>query len=140
MASPLEAWPFTSAPMFARYQARRAPLYYIRWWVEQAGTRRPLVPKVDLGIGELPFRRGYFSAYYGSTDAAHPGGHFPDDGEAAFLARQSEYCARLRGAWSRRWQAPAPDFALTVVERTAGAESGSRLMGRCGPDGFRRAE
>jgi hypothetical protein len=136
--SPREDWPFTSAPMFARRHERSAPLYYIEWWVEQGRRRRLLSPQEDLGIGELPFRRGYFAAYYGSADPEHPGGRGAGDGEPAFVQRQTEYCGLLRAAWARLRRATPPEFALVVAEEVAGRRTGERLVGTCRADGFRR--
>ena len=137
--SPREDWPFSSAPMFARYQRPRAPLYYIEWYVKRGREREPLSPQRDLGIGELPFRRGYFAAYYGSTDPRHPGGHFRDDNEAAFLARQGDYCRRLRAAWERRTGAASPDFELVVAEGRGEQRARAVSIGSCRPDGFVRS-
>lgn len=135
---PWESWPFTSAPMFARYQARGAPVYYLEWWVLDGGERRLLSPQRGLGLGELPFRRGYFAAYYGSADPRHPGGHFPGDSEASFVARQSEYCRRLAAAWAHAKGMAAPPFELVISEEVGGRNTLTRTVGRCENGVFRR--
>jgi hypothetical protein len=138
LLSPWEDWPFSSAPMFARSQARGAPVYYLEWWLERPAERRLLSPQRDLGIGELPFRRGYFAAYYGSADPAHPGRRFPNDDEASFLARQSDYCARLEAAWAQKSGTPVPAFELVVAMEEAGRKLSARSIGRCSGKQFRR--
>jgi len=138
LLSPWEDWPFSSAPMFARSQARGAPVYYLEWWLERPGERRLLSPQRDLGVGELPFRRGFFSTYYGSADPAHAGRRFGEDDEAAFLARQSDYCRRLQSAWSRRAGAPVPTFELVVAKEVAGQRVDTRLIGSCRAQLFQR--
>jgi hypothetical protein len=137
LLGPWEDWPFSSAPMFARHQSRDAPVYYIEWWVDAAGGSRLLSPQKDLGLGELPFRRGYFASFYGSADPRHPGGHFPDDDPAAFEQRQHDYCRRLSTAFRRPRASTLPSFRLVVAEERAGRRTRSREVGRCEAARFR---
>src|SRR5688572_29539849 len=77
---PHEDWPFTSAPMFARYQTPGDPVFELSFYVEDpAGVRVELDPLRHLGTGELGFRRHFFARYYGSTDPRHPSGHLPSE-------------------------------------------------------------
>jgi len=135
---PWEDWPFSSAPMFARRQDLRAPVYYIEWYLRRGEERLPLSPQKHLGIGELPFRRGYFAAYYGSADPRHTAGHMAPADEAAFLRRQSEYCGRLQAAWQRRTGQPAPVFDLVVAEEVDGHRTLAIHVGVCDGGRFRR--
>lgn len=100
---PHEDWPFTSAPMFARYQAPDAPVFELSFYVEDPkGTRVELQPQEHLGMGELGFRRQFFARYYGSTDELHPSGHFPRDGRAAFRERIALWMKLVIAAYTRK--------------------------------------
>ncbi len=139
IAGPYEDWPFSSAPMFARYQSRKAPLYYIEWWVQDGGPKRLIMPERDLGVGELPFRRGYFAAYYGSVDERHPSGPHRADDPSRFAERQADFCQRLRAAFRRRGGSEQAAFSLEVSERVAGSTRARRVIGTCDARGFRGA-
>ena len=100
---PYEDWPFTSAPMFARYHAPGDPLFELAVWLEpETGPLVELEPDAHLGLGELGFRRQFFAKYYGSTDPRHPSGHHPHDDEASFRARLSRWMQLVSRAYTRR--------------------------------------
>jgi len=127
VAGPYEDWPFTAAPMFARYHAREQPLFEIDVFVrDSSGTRRRLRAR-QLGLGELSFKRQLFARWYGSTDPRHPAGHHVNDTPQQFAARMSELLDRLATLETRR-----TGRALTALElevrRVAPPES--RLVGR----------
>ena len=99
---PYEAWPFTSAPMFARYQTPGAPVFELSFYVEDPeGVTVELEPLRHLGIGELGFRRHFFSHYYGSTDPAHPSWHLPDDDRAKFAQRIAVWMKLIVSVYTR---------------------------------------
>ena len=100
---PYEDWPFTSAPMFARYQAPGDPVFELSFYFEDPkGTILELDPEQHLGLGELGFRRHFFTRYYGSTDALHPSGHFPRDGRAAFRERMAAWMKLVVATYARK--------------------------------------
>lgn len=100
---PHEDWPFTSAPMFARYQTPGDPVFELSFYVEDpVGVRVELDPLRHLGTGELGFRRHFFARYYGSTDARHPSGHLPGDSDAAFRQRIAHWMRLVAGAYSKQ--------------------------------------
>jgi hypothetical protein len=100
MWGPYEDWPFTSAPMFARYHAAGDPLFEFRLFVVgQDGAARELDPRRDLGLSEIGFRRQFFANYYGSTDPYHPSRHLPGDDEQAFLERVRDWMLRVERAY-----------------------------------------
>lgn len=99
---PYEDWPFTSAPMFARYQTVGAPVFELSFYVEAAeGVTVELEPLRHLGMGELGFRRHFFAHYYGSTDPAHPSWHLPDDDRAKFEQRIAEWMKLIVSVYTR---------------------------------------
>lgn len=119
---PYEDWPFTSAPMFARYHAAEDPLFELRLIARHLdGSEHEIVPQRDLGVGELAFRRQFFSKHYGSVDPKHPGGHMGMDDRKTFEKRLE--------TWMRR--------VARVYERTTGhALAGMRLEAwRIAPEG-----
>jgi hypothetical protein len=88
MLGPHEDWPFTSAPMFARYHTASDPVFELHVMISLInGGELHLQPQQHLGVGELPFRRLLFAKYYGSTDPEHPFGHHPVDSRANFQRR-----------------------------------------------------
>lgn len=100
---PHEDWPFTSAPMFARYQTLDDPVFELSFYVEEpAGVRVELEPLRHLGMGELGFRRHFFARYYGSTDARHPSGHLASDSEAAFRQRIATFMKLVAVAYAKQ--------------------------------------
>jgi len=100
---PYEDWPFTSAPMFARYQTPGAPVFELSFYVEDAeGVTVELEPLRHLGTGELGFRRHFFARYYGSTDPQHPSWHLPDDNPAKFEQRIAEWMRLVVSVYTRR--------------------------------------
>ena len=106
---PHEDWPFTSAPMFARYQTPDDPVFELSFYVEDPiGTTLELDPQAHLGTGELGFRRHFFARYYGSTDERHPSGHFPRDGRAAFRERLAAWMKLVVAAYVKK-RGHAPD-------------------------------
>ncbi len=103
IVGPHEDWPFTSAPMFARYVAAGDPLYELHLVVElPSGSETELDPKRDLGMGELGFRRQFFTQVYGSTDPRHPSQHRLDDSRERFRARLLDSMKKLSGVYTRR--------------------------------------
>jgi hypothetical protein len=119
MIGPWEDWPFTSAPMFARYHSADRPLYEIAI-VEEAdsGAERRLAAS-DFGLREISFGRSFFGDVYGSTDPHHPAGHHPGDTPDRFAARMAELSARLVAVRERRG-APRPRalrYELWRIER-----------------------
>jgi hypothetical protein len=99
VVGPHEDWPFTSAPMFARYHTPGAPAYELGVVVrEVGGAPFELVPKQHLGVGELAFRRQLFTRHYGSVDARHPGGHHVADDATKFERRMSAWCKLVANA------------------------------------------
>jgi hypothetical protein len=122
IAGPHEDWPFTAAPMFARYHAREQPLFEIDVFVrESSGTRRPLRAR-ELGLGELSFKRQLFARWYGSTDQRHPAGHHPNDTPERFAARMVELLERLAKVETRR-TGRAPAVLELEVRRLVPPES-----------------
>jgi hypothetical protein len=100
---PREDWPFTSAPMFARYQTPADPVFELSFYVEDpAGSRVELDPLRHLGTGELGFRRHFFARYYGSTDPRHPSAHLPSDSEAAFRLRIAHWMQLVARAYGKQ--------------------------------------
>lgn len=100
---PYEDWPFTSAPMFARYQTPGAPVFELSFYVEDAdGVAVELDPLGHLGTGELGFRRYFFARYYGSTDPEHPSWHLPGDDRAKFEQRIAEWMKLTVSVYTRR--------------------------------------
>lgn len=120
-----EDWPFTSAPMFARYQAPGDPLYELRVYaVGPGGAPVELDPERDLGLGELGFRRQLFSHYYGSTDPLHPAGHHPADSFELHRQRVLDWMRKVargyqrqRGQQAERLRLEAVQISGSVVER-----------------------
>lgn len=108
MIGPHEDWPFTSAPMFARYQAPGDPLVELRVLVVTEGRGEfELDAERDLGLGELGFRRQFFSQYYGSTDPEHPSRHYSKDGFAQHRQRVLDWMRKVaRGVRRKRGQLP----------------------------------
>lgn len=99
---PHEDWPFTSAPMFARYQRPDDPLFELSFYVEDpAGVRVELEPLRHLGMGELGFRRHFFTRYYGSTDPRHPSWHLHNDNEAKFRERIAAWMKLIVVAYTK---------------------------------------
>ena len=121
---PHEDWPFTSAPMFARYHARRDPLFELSIWIEPLGGQLvELEPGPHLGLGELGFRRQFFARYYGSTDPAHPSGHHSQDDEARFRTRLGQWMKLVSSAYVRRTGIPLRSIRLEVRRHSkAGVE------------------
>lgn len=112
---PHEDWPFTSAPMFARYVAPGDPLYELRIFLERPdGSERELSPRRDLGLGELGFRRQLFARYYGSTDPRHPSGHHPGDTPERFRERLRDFMHKLASVHARRGSHPVVAYRLEV--------------------------
>ena len=102
MLGPHEDWPFTSAPMFARYHTMGEPLFELRVFARLAGgDELEVVPARDLGIGELAFRRQLFSRHYGSVDPKNPGGHRAGDNPELFRERLKNWMGRVSRAYSR---------------------------------------
>jgi len=100
---PHEDWPFTSAPMFARYQTPGAPVFELSFYVEDVqGVAVELEPLRHLGMGELGFRRHFFARYYGSTDPAHPSWHLPHDNRAKFEQRIAEWMKLVASVYERQ--------------------------------------
>jgi hypothetical protein len=127
IAGPHEDWPFTAAPMFARYHAREQPLFEIDVFVrDSSGARRPLRAR-ELGLGELSFKRQLFARWYGSTDPRHPAGHHANDTPQRFAARMAEFLDRLAKIETRRTRR-APAVLELEVRRVAPPES--RVVGR----------
>ena len=104
---PHEDWPFTSAPMFARYQAPGDPVFELSFFVEDPAGVVELDPLRHLGMGELGFRREFFARYYGSTDPEHPSWYLPDDDETKFRKRVAEWMKLVVSAYARK-QGHAP--------------------------------
>src|SRR6187399_890181 len=105
---PYDDWPFTSGPMFARYQGPNDQVFELSFYVEDPeGTILELNPEQHLGLGELGFRRHFFTRYYGSTAELHPNGHFPRDGRAAFRGRIAAWMKLVVTAYARK-QGHAP--------------------------------
>ena len=102
MLGPYEDWPFTSAPMFARYHAAEDPLFELRLIARHMdGSEHEIVPQRDLGLGELAFRRQFFSKHYGSADPKHPGGHMLGDDRDAFKRRLEVWLGRVARVYER---------------------------------------
>jgi len=100
---PYEDWPFTSAPMFARYQTPGDPLFELSFYVEDVeGVTMELDPLRHLDTGELGFRRHFFARYYGSTDPEHPSWHLPHDNRAKFEQRIAEWMKLVVAVYTRR--------------------------------------
>lgn len=118
---PHEDWPFTSAPMFARYQAPDDPVFELSFYVEDPkGTIVELRPQEHLGVGELGFRRHFFARYYGSTDELHPSGHFPHDARAAFRDRIAAWMKLVARAYARKGGHAPGRIWLEVSKLSAG--------------------
>lgn len=117
---PHEEWPFTSAPMFARYQTPGDPVFELSFYVEDpAGVRVELDPMRHLGTGELGFRRHFFARYYGSTDARHPSGHLPSDSDAVFRQRIANWMRLVAGAYSKQQGHPPHRLWLEASKLSA---------------------
>ncbi len=100
---PHEEWPFTSAPMFARYQAPSDPVFELSFYLEDpVGVRVELDPLRHLGTGEIGFRRHFFARYYGSTDPRHPSGHLRTDSDADFRGRIARWMHLVAAVYSKR--------------------------------------
>lgn len=100
---PYEDWPFTSAPMFARYQTPEDPVFELSFFAEDpSGVSFELEPLQHLGLGELGFRRHFFSRYYGSTDPQHPSWHLPGDAEATFRQRIAAWMKLVVVAYTKQ--------------------------------------
>lgn len=98
-----EDWPFTSAPMFARYQAAGDPLVEFRVFLVPArGDEVELDTNRDLGLGDLGFRRQFFTRYYGSADAPLPSKQEVQAAEQQFRQRLREWLARVAVVAARR--------------------------------------
>lgn len=102
MLGPHEDWPFTSAPMFARYHSADEPLFELRFIARFAdGHEQEILPQRDLGLGELAFRRQFFAKHYGSADPKHPGGHQAQDTRVAFERRMTSWLRRVAVVYER---------------------------------------
>lgn len=118
---PHEDWPFTSAPMFARYQTPGAPVFELSFYAEDpAGVRVELDPLRHLGTGELGFRRHFFARYYGSTDPRHPSGHLRSDSEAAFRQRIAGWMRLVALAYAKQQGHPPRRLWLEASKLSAG--------------------
>lgn len=103
IAAPREDWPFGSNYMFAYDVAHGSPLYSIVFFLEdERGESREFRASRDLGIGELAFKRKFFSDYYGSADPRFPQGPRADDSPAKFQERIRRFLALVSGILSRR--------------------------------------
>jgi len=103
IAGPYEDWPFSSAPMFARYHDASWPIYELTFYAElKPGVERPLDPRSDLGIGETAFKRLLFGDYYGSIDPRHPAGHHEHDTPELFRQRLGDFCRKLTAVLRQR--------------------------------------
>jgi hypothetical protein len=125
MLGPHEDWPFTSAPMFARYHSPDQPLFELRLIAQHAdGSEHEIVPQRDLGLGELAFRRQFFAKHYGSADPRHPGGHLENDTREAFERRLGAWMRRVAGVYQRRTGRVLAGVSVEVRRVTAtGSES-----------------
>lgn len=119
MLGPWEDWPFTSAPMFARYHSAERPLYEIAIVEETAEGAEHRLAASDLGLREISFGRFFFGDVYGSTDPRHPAGHHPGDTPERFAARMAAFSERLIAVRERRGAARprALRYELWRVER-----------------------
>jgi hypothetical protein len=131
IAGPFEDWPFTSAPMFARYQLEEDAIYRLVFHVEKANGEDEIIDAARaLGIGELSIKRLFFGSYYGSTDPSYPLGHKPHDTSEAFTRRLSDFSARVVRVYSRNLNQKPKAFRIELAEYRAGRLQYTRVVSR----------
>jgi hypothetical protein len=121
---PHEDWPFSSAPMFARYHARGEPLYEFVLVAQHAdGARVVIQAKRHLGLGELGFRRQFFGRVYGSTDPEHPSGHHPSDDAGKFRQRLTIWMRKVAATYKVQTGRSAVSLSLELRQVSPRSES-----------------
>jgi hypothetical protein len=125
MIVPTEAWPYTSAPMFAWDVDDDTPRYRLVFIATDAdGNERELSFKEDARIVEQQAQRAFFARVYGSADRDSPWGRLDRKGDdEAFHARLEDYLTQLLNQ-SRRVQKklkqPQPTTLRLEIHRVAG--------------------
>jgi hypothetical protein len=128
MLGPYEDWPFTSAPMFARYHAAEDPLFELQFIARLPdGSEHEIVPQRDLGLGELAFRRQFFARHYRSADPKHRGERPTQDGRAAFEQRMAAWLKRVARVYERTTRHRLAGVRLEVRRVTSSGSESRRV-------------
>jgi hypothetical protein len=122
-----EAWPLTSAPMFAHYVTEQTPRYTFAFVAEPAERELDTRPT---RIHTFFFSRLFFTSAYGAADPGSPLGHIPDDDREAFESRVGRFFERTEAHLraKKRWPKKAARIRLEV--RRVGAADDRFVVGR----------